>query len=860
VTLIILVVLAILAGLISPGTTTFATRATERQQIGPAQVANTPELFIEGTTTALPGETVKISIFLSTARGNNIQDLYFTFRFEDIGVSFDQADADGNGIPDALRLTNNVPSEYAIANVLFGSTQTTDDIGISIRGGTFPDNFNDKIVELELKVGLDAIGTKDTRRLSVEVAQPDIQFIETGDTLPIQTVLEIITSNPTILGNATPMRADITLSEGFYIEWYPYGTRALPPVRPDLAEPPASDSTELEFYYPETGQYTPIAELYTPEGTFVFSDVATIDVIANLGVESSGPTYVGGETQFTTPFTTTNEHRIFEGVEWYFGDGTLPSLVNSPVITHEYETVGTYNVTGTLRIKPEERDVYTSDAAPFNTTVEVLPPTLTLDSVKVIPLGETALITATIENLALGTSDLRVDFGDGSDIRTLEDIPIAATQQIPITYTYDMTGTMIVSATLVSERFGAEAAYPRATTDVNVGFDPNDPDNPVCPICDCPIVQAGPPATITVGTADNRIAGNEESTTVITATVLNEENLPLQGQEVTFSTSQGTILLPSATTNADGEVSTVLRSSVVTTEDITATVKAETGTPVISDTVNVGFFGPSFVFLPIVLPVMGETAPVAEEPAPIVEEPAPIVEEPAPIVEEPAPIVDDTEPITDTTEPITDTTEPITDTTEPITDTTEPITDTTEPITDTTEPITDTTEPITDTTEPITITRSLQPANQHTGLAGTEVLFSALQNATPRQATCPPCDCPEEPVFPSTEPVSLTVGTEEPVIPADGSSTATISATVRGASGEPVYGQEVVFTTSLGNVMIGRATTNIEGTAQTLLQSGREEGLATVRATVNPDLADTVDVTLTGPSVVYLPVVTKGGL
>jgi hypothetical protein len=78
--------------------------------------------------------------------------------------------------------------------------------------------------------------------------------------------------------------------------------------------------------------------------------------------------------------------------------------------------------------------------------------------------------------------------------------------------------------------------------------------------------------------------------------------------------------------------------------------------------------------------------------------------------------------------------------------------------------------------------------------------------------------------------VSITLEAAQTSIPADGSSTTTISATVRNSSGAPVANQAVSFETDLGSVNPASTTTDANGVATTTLQADTTTGTAIVIA------------------------------
>jgi Mg-chelatase subunit ChlD len=81
--------------------------------------------------------------------------------------------------------------------------------------------------------------------------------------------------------------------------------------------------------------------------------------------------------------------------------------------------------------------------------------------------------------------------------------------------------------------------------------------------------------------------------------------------------------------------------------------------------------------------------------------------------------------------------------------------------------------------------------------------------------------------------MSITLEAAQSSIPADGSSTTTISATVRDSNDAPVANQAVSFETDLGSVNPASTTTDANGVATTTLQAGNSSGTAIVIARSN---------------------------
>ncbi|HSB66703.1 MAG TPA: M64 family metallopeptidase, partial [Anaerolineales bacterium] len=104
-------------------------------------------------------------------------------------------------------------------------------------------------------------------------------------------------------------------------------------------------------------------------------------------------------------------------------------------------------------------------------------------------------------------------------------------------------------------------------------------------------------------------------------------------------------------------------------------------------------------------------------------------------------------------------------------------------------------------------------------------------------------------------PMTLTISADPPSIPADGVSTATITANVMSVDG-PVVGDVVTFTTDLGEVSPITVTTDISGTATTVLTSSSLAGTAIVRVSLHGhELSVQVDFTALLNS--WLPIIRR---
>ncbi len=104
-------------------------------------------------------------------------------------------------------------------------------------------------------------------------------------------------------------------------------------------------------------------------------------------------------------------------------------------------------------------------------------------------------------------------------------------------------------------------------------------------------------------------------------------------------------------------------------------------------------------------------------------------------------------------------------------------------------------------------------------------------------------------------PLTVTVNASPDTIFADGTSTATITASVMSGD-QPLVGEVMTFTTSLGEVSPITATTDISGTATTVLTSGMVTGTATVSIAVGGN-SMSVEVEFVALPRVFLPLIRR---
>jgi hypothetical protein len=108
-------------------------------------------------------------------------------------------------------------------------------------------------------------------------------------------------------------------------------------------------------------------------------------------------------------------------------------------------------------------------------------------------------------------------------------------------------------------------------------------------------------------------------------------------------------------------------------------------------------------------------------------------------------------------------------------------------------------------------------------------------------------------VFVPGAPTSVLLTADPAMVPADGSSTSTIQATIRDGRGDGLPGQQVAFTATLGTLSSPVVTTNASGVVTVTLQASAVPGVATVTASAG-DVNGSVTVTFdpSGPAAVNI--------
>ena len=151
------------------------------------------------------------------------------------------------------------------------------------------------------------------------------------ETCPDIPILGLIATNdsPTELGSATQLTASIASGSNVEYEW-------------DFGDGGGGIGAETTHVYASTGSYTAIVTATnTISSTSASTQVEIIPAtvhISDLTADNDGPTVLGDTTQLTASTASGSD----VSYEWDFGDGGVDS---GAVVTHEYESTGTYTAT-----------------------------------------------------------------------------------------------------------------------------------------------------------------------------------------------------------------------------------------------------------------------------------------------------------------------------------------------------------------------------------------------------------------------------------------------------------------------------------------------------------------------------------
>jgi PKD repeat protein len=295
--------------------------------------------------------------------------------------------------------------------------------------------------------------------------------------------------------------------------------------------------------YSTTGTYTTIVTASNTAG----SETATTDVTIEVqlqgpsGVTIDGPTT--GIIGVSQTFTATADPSDTPSLVYTWtpepedGQGTA-------IVTYNWTTQGSK----TIEVVAKNNGGQATDTH----DITIGTPSLTLDRnpAEVRPDG-TVTFTATVDPLIQDYDHVLFDFGDGSDEHQ-ETTPTSDSMFV-VEHTYTVQGTYTAIATLISDVHGGSI------------------------VSDTQEVTVLPPAP-TIESLDasrTELPADERSTTILTATVMQEESLA-SGLTVTFTTSLGEFtenedMTVTATTNDQGQAIAMLRSADVGEATVVAT-------------------------------------------------------------------------------------------------------------------------------------------------------------------------------------------------------------------------------------------------------------------------------------------------
>ncbi len=292
---------------------------------------------------------------------------------------------------------------------------------------------------------------------------------------------------------------------------------------------------------------------------------------------------------------------------------------------------------------------------------------------------------------------------------------------------------------------------------------------------------------ITLDIAQTTLPADGSSTTLVTAIVQDDSNAPVSNQSVTFATTLGTVMPASATTDANGRATTVLQAGTTTgTAIVTASTQG------ISDDGEVLFVEPTPSEIASIVLTAAQTTLPADGSSTIV-----------------------------LSATVRDTNNGL-------------VSNQTVAFTSSLGTVT----PATSTTDANGVATTMLQTSTTTGTAMVIASTNGLSDVLDIQFV--------EPAI--TPPVieRITLVAAQTTLPADGSSTTVLSATVRDTNNGLVSNQAVTFTTSLGIVTPATSTTDANGVATTVLQAGTTPGTATVVASTD-GVSDTLGILFEEP-------------
>ena len=573
----------------------------------------------------------------------------------------------------------------------------------------------------------------------------------------------------------------------------------------------ANGSTSVEFV---TGDAANIAVTASPET--ITADGSSISIITARVTDANGNPLAGATVDFGTTLGTVDPTSATTNA-----DGVATTTLTAAT------TTGTATVSATSGGANGSTTVAFVAGAPANIAVTADPSTITADG------GSTSTITAVVTD-ANGNPVAGAEVSFGTTLGTVDEIGTTDANGVA-------TATLTASTTAGTATVSATSGGASGSTDV--------------------AFVAGPAANVAISADPATLPANGSSTSTISALVTDANGNPVAGESVSFGTTLGTINPATATTDENGLATATLTST--TTAD-TATVSATANGIAASTDVPFLAGGPSNVAVtadPTTLTADGTStssisALVTDENGnPLSGQEVTFATTDGTIA--PSSATTDANGVATAT--LTSSTTAGTATVNATADSAVGSVDVTfaagapATIVVTADP-----ESLTaDGTSTSSVTAMVTDANGNP-VAGAEVSFVTTEGSIAATATTDNTGTAAvlltAPTTAGTATVSATAGdasgstsvefvagpaanavvsaTPE-TLPADGSSTSTITAHITDANGNPVSDETVTFATSLGTVAPETATTNEDGVATTTLTAATAAGTAIVNAIAN---------------------------
>lgn len=445
----------------------------------------------------LPGDnrSLTIEFFPSQFDPNIISDITFTLDYDpnDNGwlLFTPQADSDGNGLPDNIKVGTKVNAKPTATR----SYSPTSEAGEFLIHLTYSDTVKDfeddistriAVIELEATTSVEDMPPKIAE---AGVLLKNVEFSngtepipnDNGEgsdyneyKIPIQSSLDLIVDPSSIkIGQTTNLTAQFTARDYARLKWDFDGDgtwdKSTPKADVEIKEDGENVGAGLETnpYY-TAGTYAPRVILCydnTDGSCILQGETSGLTVVPpNLSLESAGATYLGTPTQLTAildpDFTD-----IAEEIKWDFGDGSPPEYLpyeepKNTVQEHTYgkATTEPYPVIVTVYL-PDE---YTPNSVEKSLDVRVLPPDLGVTTNRDFYYrSQPTTFTVSVENLHIDGSTIQIDYGDGksSDPITLSKDD-GADQSLEYVHTYSTVNTegypVVVTLTIPAEFGGLE--------------------------------------------------------------------------------------------------------------------------------------------------------------------------------------------------------------------------------------------------------------------------------------------------------------------------------------------------------------------------------------------------------------------